>query len=84
MTTDKKRPEAIAFYKALGFVSSHEGMKFHVKWKKYLTSRLRRSLSLTRTLWSAPLNLTLVRQAQLGASYRVPHHVGGKSQSGKA
>ncbi len=31
LTTDKKRPEAIAFYKAVGFVPSHEGMKFHLK-----------------------------------------------------
>ena len=29
LTTDKKRPEAIAFYKRLGFVDSHEGMKLH-------------------------------------------------------
>lgn len=29
LTTDKKRPEAIAFYKRLGFVASHEGMKLH-------------------------------------------------------
>lgn len=26
-TTDKKRPEALRFYEALGFVASHEGMK---------------------------------------------------------
>jgi len=31
LTTDKKRPEAIAFYKSLGFVTSHEGMKYHFK-----------------------------------------------------
>jgi GNAT superfamily N-acetyltransferase len=30
LTTDKKRPEAIAFYEALGFVPSHEGMKLHL------------------------------------------------------
>jgi GNAT superfamily N-acetyltransferase len=29
LTTDKKRPEAIQFYEALGFVSSHEGMKLY-------------------------------------------------------
>lgn len=29
LTTDKKRPEALAFYKTLGFKASHEGMKFH-------------------------------------------------------
>jgi len=27
LTTDKKRPEALKFYKSLGFVSSHEGLK---------------------------------------------------------
>jgi len=27
LTTDKQRPEAIKFYKSLGFVASHEGMK---------------------------------------------------------
>lgn len=27
LTTDKKRPEALKFYKKLGFVASHEGMK---------------------------------------------------------
>ena len=27
LTTDKSRPDAIRFYKALGFVDSHEGMK---------------------------------------------------------
>ncbi len=27
LTTDKHRPEAHAFYRALGFVASHEGMK---------------------------------------------------------
>ena len=31
LTTDKKRPEAINFYKKLGFVASHEGMKLHFK-----------------------------------------------------
>ncbi|MFK7933371.1 MAG: N-acetyltransferase family protein [Saprospiraceae bacterium] len=29
LTTDKKRPQAIKFYKDLGFVDSHEGMKIH-------------------------------------------------------
>ena len=29
LTTDKKRPDAIQFYKKLGFVSSHEGMKLY-------------------------------------------------------
>lgn len=29
LTTDKKRPEALEFYKSLGFVDSHEGMKLH-------------------------------------------------------
>ncbi|WP_444995544.1 GNAT family N-acetyltransferase [Aliikangiella sp. IMCC44359] len=30
LTSDKKRPEAIDFYKKLGFVDSHEGMKLHL------------------------------------------------------
>ncbi len=29
LTTDKKRPEAIKFYKKFGFKDSHEGMKLH-------------------------------------------------------
>jgi ribosomal protein S18 acetylase RimI-like enzyme len=29
LTTDKKRSEALEFYKSLGFVDSHEGMKLH-------------------------------------------------------
>ena len=29
LTTDKKRPEALEFYKNLGFKDSHEGMKLH-------------------------------------------------------
>jgi len=29
LTTDKKRPEALNFYKKLGFIDSHEGMKMH-------------------------------------------------------
>ena len=29
LTTDKKRPDAIAFYKNLGFIDSHKGMKLH-------------------------------------------------------
>lgn len=31
LTSDKKRPEAIAFYKNLGFIASHEGMKLHFR-----------------------------------------------------
>jgi len=31
LTTDKKRPEALKFYKKLGFTASHEGMKIHFK-----------------------------------------------------
>ena len=30
LTTDKKRPDAIDFYKALGFRDSHIGMKLHL------------------------------------------------------
>ena len=30
LTTDKKRPDALKFYKTLGFVDSHEGMKLHI------------------------------------------------------
>ena len=30
-TTDKQRPEAIKFYEDLGFTSTHEGMKMHIK-----------------------------------------------------
>lgn len=30
LTTDKKRPEALEFYLALGFRDSHEGMKLHL------------------------------------------------------
>ena len=30
LTTDKQRPDAIKFYKALGFVASHEGMKLYL------------------------------------------------------
>lgn len=29
LTTDKQRPDAVKFYKTLGFVASHEGMKMH-------------------------------------------------------
>ena len=29
LTTDKKRPDAIRFYEALGFQPTHEGMKLH-------------------------------------------------------
>ncbi|MBE8715234.1 GNAT family N-acetyltransferase [Sphingobacterium hungaricum] len=31
LTTDKQRPEALAFYKKLGFTNSHEGMKMQLK-----------------------------------------------------
>lgn len=30
LTTDKKRPDALHFYKSLGFMDSHEGMKLHL------------------------------------------------------
>ncbi|KAB5492029.1 MULTISPECIES: GNAT family N-acetyltransferase [Flagellimonas] len=30
LTTDKKRPDALEFYKSLGFKDSHEGMKLHL------------------------------------------------------
>ncbi|WP_422079640.1 GNAT family N-acetyltransferase [Ulvibacterium sp.] len=30
LTTDKKRPKALHFYKGLGFTDSHEGMKLHL------------------------------------------------------
>lgn len=30
LTTDKNRPDAIKFYLKLDFVSSHEGMKYHL------------------------------------------------------
>lgn len=30
LTTDKKRPEALKFYRGLGFVDSHEGMKLKI------------------------------------------------------
>ena len=30
LTTDKKRPDALAFYEKLGFKASHEGMKLHL------------------------------------------------------
>lgn len=29
LTTDKKRPDSVAFYKKLGFTLSHEGLKMH-------------------------------------------------------
>ena len=29
LTTDKKRPKSIKFYKDLGFKATHEGMKMH-------------------------------------------------------
>ncbi|MCL6265542.1 GNAT family N-acetyltransferase [Flagellimonas myxillae] len=31
LTTDKKRPDALEFYHSLGFKSSHEGMKLHLR-----------------------------------------------------
>lgn len=31
LTSDKRRPDAIRFYKTLGFESSHEGMKIKLK-----------------------------------------------------
>ena len=31
LTTDKKRLDAIKFYKDLGFINSHQGMKMHFK-----------------------------------------------------
>jgi GNAT superfamily N-acetyltransferase len=31
LTTDKRRPDAKRFYERLGFVASHEGMKFKLK-----------------------------------------------------
>ena len=31
LTTDKQRPTAVEFYKALGFKDSHIGMKLHLK-----------------------------------------------------
>ncbi|MEM1221029.1 MAG: GNAT family N-acetyltransferase [Bacteroidota bacterium] len=30
LTTDKQRPEALQFYRKLGFVASHEGLKLHL------------------------------------------------------
>lgn len=30
LTTDKQRPDALRFYRALGFADSHEGMKLHL------------------------------------------------------
>ncbi|HSG46377.1 MAG TPA: GNAT family N-acetyltransferase [Longimicrobiales bacterium] len=30
LTTDKRRPRAIAFYRDLGFTPTHEGMKLHL------------------------------------------------------
>lgn len=30
LTTDKQRPEALAFYQKMGFIPSHEGMKLHL------------------------------------------------------
>jgi GNAT superfamily N-acetyltransferase len=33
LTTDKKRPKTIGFYKKLGFIATHEGMKLHFESK---------------------------------------------------
>ena len=30
LTTDKKRPDALRFYEEIGFVATHEGMKFKI------------------------------------------------------
>jgi len=30
LTTDKKRKDALEFYRSIGFVASHEGMKLHL------------------------------------------------------
>lgn len=30
LTSDKQRPEALKFYKKLGFIASHEGFKLHL------------------------------------------------------
>ncbi|MGG1217172.1 GNAT family N-acetyltransferase, partial [Priestia endophytica] len=30
LTTDKERPEALRFYKKLGFKNSHEGLKLYL------------------------------------------------------
>jgi ribosomal protein S18 acetylase RimI-like enzyme len=30
LTTDKTRPEALEFYRKLGFIDSHEGLKLHL------------------------------------------------------
>ncbi len=31
LSTDRKRPDALAFYQSLGFVASHDGMKLHLE-----------------------------------------------------
>jgi len=31
LTSDKKRPEAIKFYEAIGFIATHEGMKLRLE-----------------------------------------------------
>lgn len=31
LTSDKKRPSAITFYRSIGFEATHEGMKMHLK-----------------------------------------------------
>ncbi|CAN5283063.1 hypothetical protein BH10PSE19_BH10PSE19_05510 [soil metagenome] len=30
LTTDKQRPDVLTFYKKLGFIASHEGLKLHL------------------------------------------------------
>lgn len=30
LTTDKKRPDALKFYERIGFIASHEGLKYHL------------------------------------------------------
>lgn len=30
LTTDKSRPDALEFYKKIGFIASHEGLKLHL------------------------------------------------------
>lgn len=30
LTTDKERPDALAFYQSLGFAATHEGLKLHL------------------------------------------------------
>lgn len=30
LTTDKKRADALKFYEKIGFIASHEGLKYHL------------------------------------------------------